>query len=203
MAASDLTVIPLCLWRSRKPLPGGVSAARGSARGWRSAALRRSVRDVYSRLNPSKDANRTPRKSELRPVLLAPRFAPCVKRFYPWSVTEPSTTRPPPGPDLATSHPDDAIANGRGYLQRQMRSSSPAARSQQNSRASTPTGRDPRSRDRAVDQQHPRSCTGARPRPRRHLMTAASRAHEKTRRGCRNAARPPFARSRCRSAASP
>ena len=41
-----------------------------------------------------------------------------------------------------------------------------------------PTGQDPRSRDRAVDQQHPRSCTGARPRPRRHLMTAASRARE-------------------------
>ena len=95
-----------------QPLPGGVSAALGSGRGWRSAALRRSVRDVYSRLNPSKDANRTPRKNELRPVLLAPRFAPCVKRFYPWSVTEPSTTRPPPGPDLATSHPTTPLLMG-------------------------------------------------------------------------------------------
>ena len=146
-------------------------------------------------------------------------------------IVSPPPTRPPPGPDLATSHPDDAIANGKGYLQRQMRSSSPAASSHQNSRASTPTGPDPRSRDRAVDQQRPRSRTGARPRPppppddgrlararenavsaqnagktpvraialsissipvaapapghdpRRHLMTAASRAHEKTRRG--------------------
>ena len=80
-------------------------------------------------------------------------------------IVSPPLTQPPPGPDLAPSHPDDAIANGKGYLQRQMRSSSPAASSRQNSRARTPTGQDPRSRDRAVDQQHPRSCTGARPRP--------------------------------------
>ena len=104
-------------------------------------------------------------------------------------IVSPPPTLPPPGPDLATSHPDDAIANGRGYLQRQMRSSSPAPASKIPEQEH-PQGQDPRSRDRAVDQQRPRSCAGAGHDPRRHLMTASSRAHEKTRRASESASNP-------------
>ena len=61
-------------------------------------------------------------------------------------------------------------------------------------------GKDPRSRDRAVDQQHPRSCAGARPRP---PPDDGLLARTRKRRECGGRGRPPFARSRCRSAASP